>query len=106
VGAADERQQMVFAQRVELDVAHHHHLVVVGREDRAVDDRVEVLSIPLGEEGHGTRRTGGGIEQAVARRIFADGLDHRTVELFHWTVTGKEGRAIIPQPRRSDSSAA
>ena len=38
VGPAEERQQVVLAQRVQLDVAHHDHALVRLLEHRVADD--------------------------------------------------------------------
>ncbi len=53
MGLADERQHMVLAQRVQLDVLDDHHLVVVGVEQCAVDDLVQRLVIAVAEKLHG-----------------------------------------------------
>src|SRR5690606_10900760 len=42
VALAEERQQMVLAETVEIDVADNHHLAVFDGEERAVDDRIDV----------------------------------------------------------------
>ena len=39
VALAEERQQVMLAQAVEVDVAHDHHLVILDGEERAVDAR-------------------------------------------------------------------
>jgi hypothetical protein len=44
VGLADERQQVVFAQRIQLDVLDQHHFAVVGAEQGTVGDFFEVCS--------------------------------------------------------------
>ena len=51
----DKGQQVMFAQRVKLDVLHDHHFVVIGRKDGVVDERVQIVLIPFAEilEGFG-----------------------------------------------------
>ena len=74
VGLAEERHQVVLAQRGERDVAHHHHLVVLGREgDLQVAGGVVVQA---GEEllVHGGHAVGGG-QQAVAAGVLPDGAE-------------------------------
>ena len=39
---AEERQQVVLAQAVEVDVLDDHHLAVIDGEQRVVDDRVHI----------------------------------------------------------------
>ena len=41
VRLAEERQHVVLAQRVELDVAHHHHVLVLLLEQRVADDLLD-----------------------------------------------------------------
>ena len=69
---AEERQEMVLAQRVERDVLDDHHLAVVDVEDRPVDESLRVDVVAGGQLGvhavHPLRRA----DQPVARRVFAD----------------------------------
>jgi hypothetical protein len=44
VRLAVERQHVVLAQRVQLDVAHHHHPLAVDLEQRVADDVAHVQS--------------------------------------------------------------
>jgi hypothetical protein len=53
VALADEGQQVMLAQGVELDVLHQHHLVAVGGEEGVIDDVVDGLLIAAGEELEG-----------------------------------------------------
>ena len=50
VALAEERQQVVLAQAVEIDVLHDDHLVVVDREERVVEDFVDVGRVAAGQE--------------------------------------------------------
>jgi hypothetical protein len=56
VAAAEERQQVVLAQAVEVDVADDHHLVVVDGEQRVVEHRIDVGLIAAREEAHAPSR--------------------------------------------------
>ena len=47
---ADERKQMMFAQRIELDVFDQNDLACSRLENRPVYDLVEILSIALREK--------------------------------------------------------
>ena len=42
VTLAEERQQVMLAQTVEVDVLDDHHLVIIDREQRVVEHRVDV----------------------------------------------------------------
>ena len=42
VALAEERQQVMLAQAVEVDVAHDHHLAIIDAEERAVQHLVDV----------------------------------------------------------------
>ena len=50
VHLAEERQHVVLAHAEELDVLHHHHLVVLHFVERAVDDLVDVHAVAAGQE--------------------------------------------------------
>src|SRR5690606_19443549 len=69
---ADERGQVVLAQRVERDVTHHHHLVVAGFEH---GDQVfgGVLVEAGADLGIHASHPGGGVEQTVSVGVFTDG---------------------------------
>ena len=69
---ADEGQEVVFAQGVQLDVADDDHFIVVRGEQRAVDDFLQGLAIAVAEVLHGLGRALRGVEQAFALRVFAE----------------------------------
>jgi len=50
VALPKKRQQMMLAQAVEIDVLDDHHLAVVDREQRAVQDLVDVGVVAAGEK--------------------------------------------------------
>jgi len=72
VRLADERQQVVFAHRREIDVLHEHHLVVLlgerppQRLARVLAQAGEHLGVHAGDAG---RR----FDEALALRVLADG---------------------------------
>jgi hypothetical protein len=72
MGLADEGQQVMFAQRVQLDVGDDDHFIVVGGEQRAVDDLFQVLFIAVTQVLHGLGRALGGVEQAFAVGVFTE----------------------------------
>ena len=74
VGLAEERHQMVLAERRERDVAHHHHLVVLGREGDLEVPRRVVVEAREQLLVHG-RHPVGGAHQAVALGVLPDGAE-------------------------------
>ena len=68
----DKRKQMVLAHRVQLYIAHHHHLLGVRLEQRVVDQRTEILLVSAREELKRLRRPPGRIPKPLAIRIFPD----------------------------------
>ena len=89
MGLADKRQQVMFAQRVELDVLDQHHFAVVGAEQGTVGDFFECLFIAAAEVLH---RLGGAlwrVKQALAGDVLAELAEDRGVVLFqcHRTVS-------------------
>ncbi|MNG23366.1 hypothetical protein D3C84_1079620 [compost metagenome] len=82
MGLADERQQVVLAQRIQLDVLDQHHFAVVGAEQRAVGDFFQGLLVAAAEVLHGLGGALGGVEQAFAGRVFADLAEDCRVVLF------------------------
>ena len=71
VAAAEERQQMMLAQAVEVDVLDDHHLVIIDGEQGVVEDRIDVRRIPAREEPQRFLDALGRVEQPLARRVFA-----------------------------------
>src|SRR5471032_738419 len=82
MGLADERQQVMFAQRVQLDVLDDHHLVVVGGEQCAVDDFLDALRIAMTQVLHGLGCAFWGIQQTFAVRVFSQANKNLTVMLW------------------------
>ncbi|MNE52576.1 hypothetical protein D3C80_1472520 [compost metagenome] len=76
---ADEGQQVVFAQRIQLDVLDQHHLAVVGAEQRVVDDLFQRQFVAVAEVLHGLGRAFRGVQQPFALRVFAETLENPTV---------------------------
>ena len=82
VRLADERQQVVFAQRVQLDVLDQHHFAVIGAEQGTVGDLFERLFITAAEVLHGFGGTLWRVEQALAGHVLAQLAENRGVVLF------------------------
>src|SRR5205085_4217583 len=53
MSATDERQQMMFAHRVKLDVFHENDLARLRIENRAIDDVLDRLTVTLSEKFEG-----------------------------------------------------
>ena len=73
----DEGQQMVFAERVHLDVAHEHHLVMRHVEGGG-QDLGGVLAHPAEQFASRLRHPGGSLAQPVSIRILTDGQQELT----------------------------
>ena len=69
---AEKRQQMVLAQRVEINVFHHHHLAVVFLKEGALEDGLRVFLIPFGQKLERFADAAGGLLQPLALGVFAD----------------------------------
>jgi hypothetical protein len=82
VSLANERQQVMFAQRVQLDVLHQHHLAVVGAEQRAVGDFLQRLLVATAQVLHGLGGALGRVQQTFARNVLAELAKDRGVVLF------------------------
>ena len=114
VGPADERHEVVLAQRREGDVAHQDHLVVMGLEGD-LEVMVGVLEQPAEDLGvHGGDALGRAL-QAVAVGILADGdedLPHRLLdaEAGPWsrrpTLGGRRRRRTKADARRAPPTLA
>ena len=50
VALAEERQQVVLAQAVEVDVLDDHHLVIIDGEQRVVEHRIDVGRVAAREK--------------------------------------------------------
>ena len=61
----------MFAQRVDLDVAHEHHLPVLLAEHSRQENVARILGVALGHESHCLGYPLGGFEQPLARGVFA-----------------------------------
>ena len=72
VALAEERQQVVLAQAVEVDVLDDHHLAVIDGEQRVVEDFVDVHVVAAREELEGLFDALRGVEQPFAARIFSE----------------------------------
>ncbi|MNH13449.1 hypothetical protein D3C79_730210 [compost metagenome] len=76
---ANERQQVVLAQRIQFDITDDDHLVVVRVEQCAVDYLLKALLIAMAQVLHGFRRARWRVQQALAIRVFADALQNFAV---------------------------
>src|SRR5262245_37872525 len=83
VALAKERQQVMLAEAVHVDVAHHHHFVVVHGEERAVDDFVDVCLVAAGQKPERLVDTSRRFEEPLARRILAELCQQLPNEFLH-----------------------
>ncbi len=79
MGLADKGQQVMLAQRIQLDVLEDHHLVVVGSEQRTVDDFLQVLLVPMTQILHGLGSALWRVEQTFALGVFTQALEDLAV---------------------------
>ena len=74
--------EVMLAQRVQLDVLDDDHLIVVGGEQRAIDDVFNALLIAMTQVLHRFGGTFGRIEQAFAVGVFTQAHEDLTVMLW------------------------
>ena len=76
VHLAVERQHVVLAQAEELDVLHHHHLVVLHVVQRAVQDIFDVHLVAAGQKAQRLVDALRRAQQAIALRVLAQAAQH------------------------------
>jgi len=79
--AADKGQQMVFTQRIKLDVFDQDDLTRTGLENGPVDDLIEILSITLCEKLQGARRPIRGSLETFSINVFPNALKQFAVRV-------------------------
>src|SRR2546425_779857 len=67
-----EGQEVVFAETEEVDVADHHHLVVLDRVESTVEDLFNILLIALREEPERLGNPLGSLQEPFARRVLTE----------------------------------
>ena len=72
VALAEKRQQMMLAQAVEVDVPDDDHLVIIDREQCAVEDVLDVRVVPARQELEGLLNPFRRVEQSFAAGILAE----------------------------------
>ncbi len=71
---AEERQQMVLAKAIQLDVAHHHHVLVLLVEQRVADDVFDALTVPSRQPAQRLRHAQRRLDDPLAIRVLAEKL--------------------------------
>src|SRR5690606_34429549 len=74
---AEERQQVVLTERVELYGLQHHHLRALGLEQRTVDDVLDRDVVAAGEEAQGPLDALGRLHQPFALNVLTQAGDER-----------------------------
>ena len=69
VALAEERQQVVLAQAVEVDVLDDHHLVIIDGEQRVVEHRIDVRRVSAREKPERLLDALRRVDQTLARRV-------------------------------------
>jgi hypothetical protein len=72
VTLAEERQEVMLTETVEVDVLDDDHLAVVDREQRVVEDCVDVHVVAARQKLEGLLDAFGSVQQSLAARIFTD----------------------------------
>jgi hypothetical protein len=80
---AKKWKEVMFANRIYVDVLHHDHLVVLFGEECLVEDLVGVLLIARRQILPGLGHSGRRLVEALARRVLADLLQELTDQVFH-----------------------
>src|SRR5215203_3830235 len=107
----NERQEMMLAHRVKLDVLHEHNLARFRFEDRVVHNLIQALPVAGGQELESSCRATGRLEQAFPLRVFPDGIKNlmkRTLQtcdsrraaprdLANPTISGLEFSLVVVQ---------
>lgn len=75
--------EVVFAKAVNLNVLDDDHFVVALVKEGLVDDVFDVGLVAAGEEEQGFGVSGGGFEQTLAVRVFADALEQGPYGALH-----------------------
>jgi hypothetical protein len=93
VALPEERQQVMLAQAVEIDVLHDDHLVIVDREQSVVQYFVDVGAVAAGQKRerllNARRRT----NQPLASRVFPELSQQLANQILHPSIL--MGRASI-----------
>ena len=71
-----ERQQVMLAHAEKIDVLHDDHLIVLDREERAVQEMIDVAVIALGHEGESLGHSLRSLEEPVPARLFPESQQH------------------------------
>src|SRR4029077_17908525 len=83
MSAPYERQEMMFAHRVKLDVFDKNDLAGIGLEDRAVNHIDEALAITIRQKLEGTRCASRCPKQSLPVWIFTNSLKQFQKRLLH-----------------------
>lgn len=89
MGLADEREHMVLAHGIDVNVFHKDHLTVFLIEDGGADDFGSALEIALGEELEGFGYPLRGLQQPFSLGVFSE----ETENLLH--MDGYLGRSLL-----------
>ena len=73
----EERQQMMLAQTVEINILDDDHFAVVDGEQRAVDNLIDIGTVAARQEFKRFSHTGRGSHQPFTCQILADLAQHR-----------------------------
>ena len=72
VAFSEKRQQMMLAERIEVDVLDDHHLVIIDGEQRVVQDVIDVCAIPARQESQRLFDTRGRAREPFTVGVFTE----------------------------------
>jgi hypothetical protein len=103
VDLPEERQEVMLAKRVEIDVLDDDHLGVLFGEERSIDDGFRVLGVTAGQLAQGSGAASWSLQETLALGVLADRLQDLAELLFHWgraPLVGESGRDSCFRPWR------
>src|SRR5262249_44975660 len=92
--------EVMLTERVELDVLHNHHVVVLFHENGIVQDRLHILTVSLGKEPERLCRALGGGAQPLSGGILADRLQESRKMRLDAVLPVADAHATLPRRSR------
>ena len=74
---AEERQHVMLAERIEIDIFDHHHLTIILFKERGTQDRLRIFVVTFAKELQRFSHALRSFHQPLAGRIFSDLLQGR-----------------------------
>lgn len=71
-----KRQQVMFAHAEKVDVFDDDHLVIFDREQRTVQEMIDIALVPLRHKSQGFGHSLRGLEKPIPTRLFTESEEH------------------------------